>query len=262
MKIVMPIAGRGSRFKQAMSRNPEYNKPKPFIDIKGYPMIRWATGSLPFIHHRGQKIKCTLKVTDQDLIFIGLKEQEQEFGIREKLKEIYGQRIKVILISEVTRGAAETVLKARESINNNEPLLISDSDHFIDGQAIEEMIKKYPKIDGIIPVFHVPERDPKWSYSRTNRQGFVKEVAEKTPISEWANIGAYYYKRGRDFVWGAEEMIKNNELSNNEFYVAPVYNKLIQRGGKVILAYPKYVYGLGTPQDLEYFVKNTNYTLE
>jgi dTDP-glucose pyrophosphorylase len=151
------------------------------------------------------------------------------------------------------------VLLAKDYINNEESLLISDSDHFIDGNAVMTGIQTYADIDGIIPVFH--SNDPKWSFSRVNKDGYVDLVAEKQPVSEWANIGAYYFRRGKDFIQGIEEMIKNNELTNNEFYVAPVYNKLIEKGMKIKLVVPKYVYGLGTPDDLEYFIKNTHFVL-
>lgn len=261
MKIVLPIAGLGTRFKKVAHLNPAYKVPKPLIEIKGFPMVRWATGSLPFVEHPGQKVKGGLVVKPKDLIFIALQAHQIHFKIRDKLEQVYGKGLKVVFINTVTRGAAETVLKARDFIDNEEQLIVSDSDHFLDGQALQEGIRKYPEADGLIPVFRVPEKNPKWSYSRLNDGGFVDLVAEKIPISEWANIGAYYFKKGKDFVQGAEEMVRQNELTNNEFYVAPVYNKLIEKGKKIRLVYPKYVYGLGTPEDLEFFVKKTDFTL-
>lgn len=261
MKIVLPVAGLGTRFKKVSHLNPAYKVSKPLIDIKGFPMVRWATGSLPFVEHLGQKVEGHLVVKSKDLVFIALQVHQDEFGIGDSLKGVYGQDINIIFLREVTRGAAETVLKAKEFINSDEAIIISDSDHFIDGKAVMDGIREYPDADGIIPVFHVPEKETKWSYSRLSESGFVDLVAEKVPISEWANIGAYYFGKGRDFVKGIEDMIENNELSNNEFYVAPVYNKLIEKGKKIRLVYPEYVYGLGTPADLEFFVENTNYTL-
>ena len=261
MKILLPIAGRGSRFQAQADKNPEYKKPKPLIDVKGYPMVRWATGSLPFVKHPGQAVAGDLVVNAEDLIFVALKEHDINHNIGQVLKNIYGNGIKIIYLDEVTRGAAETALKAKEYINNDEPLIVSDSDHFFDGAALLQVIQDNPGIDGIIPVFSVPERDTKWSFSRLGADGYVDAVAEKQPISTWANIGGYYFGRGKDFVAIAEDTINNNELTNNEFYIAPLYNKLIARGNKVKLAYPQYVYGLGTPADLEYFIKNTDYKL-
>ena len=47
MKIVVPIAGRGSRFLNEQDQNPEYRKPKPIINIAGHEMVKWALESLP-----------------------------------------------------------------------------------------------------------------------------------------------------------------------------------------------------------------------
>lgn len=261
MKLVLPIAGRGSRFKKEAHRKPEYADPKPLILVRGYPMVRWATGSLPFVEHKGEKKDGKNIIRSSDIIFIALQEHEDQYQITERLKEFYGDGIHVVLIPDVTRGAAETALQAKPYINQDEPVIISDSDHFFDGQALAEVMEKEPDLGGIIPVFQVPEGDTKWSFSRLGENGYVDKVAEKEPISRWANIGGYYFGSGKQFVDSVESMIKNNEMVNNEFYVAPVYNKILQKGAKVQLAFPKYVYGLGTPADLEHFLANTQYTL-
>ena len=262
MKIVLPIAGRGSRFKKEAERNPEFAKPKPLISVRGYPMVRWATGSLPFVEHKGQKIDGDFVVCGNDIVFVALQEHEDQYGIVRQLKEIYGEDVCIVLIPEVTRGAAETVLYAKEFISPDEPLLISDSDHFFDGSALLKGILENPGIDGLIPVFQVPEGDVKWSFSRTGESGYVDLVAEKQPISRWANIGAYYFGRGSDFFEVALETIAKGEYTNSEFYIAPLYNKLIDKGRKVKTVFPKYVYGLGTPTDLSYFLKHTTYTID
>jgi NDP-sugar pyrophosphorylase family protein len=254
MKILMPIAGRGSRFQVRANQNIEYRKPKPLIDVKGRPMVRWATGSLPFIKHPGQTVAGELLVEPNDLIFIALQEHDAGYQIGRELKNIYGEDIEIIFLDEVTRGAAETALKAKDFINNDEPLIISDSDHFFDGVALAELLADNPGIDGAIPVFSVPASDTKWSFSRLGDDGYVDQVAEKQPISTWANVGCYYFGKGSDFVATAEEAINNQEKCNNEFYIAPLYNKIIARGGKVKLAFPEYVHGLGTPEDLEFFL--------
>ena len=261
MKIVLPIAGRGSRFKAQEDKNPEYGGPKPIINVKGYPMVRWATGSLPFIKHPDQNVDCGLVVKPEDLIFIALREHDEEYKISHVLKSFYGNGINIIFLDEVTRGAAETALAAKEFINNDEPVIISDSDHFFDGQALAQEIIDNPGVDGLIPVFKVLDGNPKWSFSRLGKDGFVDLVAEKQPISKWANIGGYYFGKGSEFIKAAQEVVDKGEYTNNEFYIAPIYNKIIQKGGKIKLAYPKYAHGLGTPEDLEYFIENTNYKL-
>ena len=241
MNIVIPIAGRGSRFLKESHRNPEYSKPKPTINIAGHLMVEWAVSSLP------------LKKEDK-LIFLVLKEHIDNSQIDETLKRTFGDNVIMVVVDKITDGAACTALLAKEHINNDEPLIITDSDHFIDGKALFKEIEKHKdNIDGMIPVFYA--NGPKWSYSSTDDEGFVIEVAEKVQISRNANIGAYYFAKGKYFVWAAEEMIEEDDKVNNEFYVAPVYNYMIRRGKRVRLARPKFVHGLGTPKDLEKFIE-------
>jgi len=241
MNIVIPIAGRGSRFLIESDRKPEYKQPKPIIKIAGHEMVKWAISSLP------------IKPNDK-LIFIVLKSHVDEYQIDKRLKDIYGESIKIVIVDKVTEGAACTAMLAKEYIDNDEPLLITDSDHYIDGDTVIREIEKYSgKIDGLIPVFYA--NNSKWSFSKTDDEGFVTEVAEKVQISRNANIGAYYFSKGRYFIFAAEEMIEENDRTNGEFFVAPVYNYLIRRGKRIRLCRPKFVHGLGTPKDVDKFLE-------
>lgn len=233
------MAGRGSRFLIEAHKNPEYGKAKPMINIGGKTMVEWALSSYP------------LKKEDR-LIFLVLKEHVEDYHIDEDLKNIFGDSIVVIVVDKVTEGAACTALLAKEYINNEQPLLITDSDHFVDGKMHFGEINKYSGIDGMIPVFYA--NNSKWSYSAVNSEGYVTEVAEKIQISRAANIGAYYFGKGRDFVWAAEEMIEENDRTNGEFYLAPIYNYMIRRGKKIRLSRPRFAHGLGTPKDVEKFL--------
>lgn len=97
---------------------------------------------------------------------------------------------------------------------------------------------------------------PKWSFAKLDNNGFVSEVAEKNPISNLASVGFYWYKHGKDFVSGAKKMIINDRRVNNEFYVCPVLNELINDGKKVKVHNVERMWSLGTPEDLVYFEEN------
>lgn len=240
MNILIPMAGRGSRFLQESHKNPEYAKPKPIINIGRHMMIQWALSSLP------------IKEEDH-LIFLVLKEHIENFHIDEVLRYAFGESITIISVDKVTEGAACTALLAKEHIDNDTPLLITDSDHYIDGDSVMAEIDKYNgKIHGMIPIFYA--NNPKWSFAKTDEQGYLVETAEKVQISRYANIGAYYFSKGRDFVWAAEEMIEENDRTNNEFYIAPIYNYLVRRGKLIRLCRPRFVHGLGTPKDVDKFI--------
>jgi hypothetical protein len=77
-------------------------------------------------------------------------------------------------------------------------------------------------------------------------------------------VGIYNFRRGKDFVKAADKMIAQNKRVNGEFYVAPVYNELIAEGGRIgvfnIGEEGQQMHGLGTPEDLESFLKLTKYS--
>lgn len=254
MKIVIPMAGKGSRFQDAAATNPEYRKPKPLINIKGKPMIVWAIDSLS-----------SFKLDPANFIFICRQDQEDEFKISKSLKDLFSNKIKIILLDHITRGAAETVLKTKEFINSDEDMIISDSDHFFDGSFLYKAVsEKDSKTQGIIPVFKPPDKDPKWSFSLVGRNNIIKAVGEKDKrlanMGALANIGGYYFTNGKVFVREVENAISENDLTGDEgkkeFYVAPIYQRLINKGMKIVAAITPAVWGLGTPKDVEHFEAN------
>lgn len=97
---------------------------------------------------------------------------------------------------------------------------------------------------------------PKWSFAKVQEiTNLVTEVAEKKPISNCATAGIYYFKKGKYFVEGARKMIEKNIRTNNEFYVCPVFNELIEDEKRVYTYHIDEMLGLGTPEDLEHYLK-------
>ena len=70
---------------------------------------------------------------------------------------------------------------------------------------------------------------------KLNDEGYVTEVAEKKPISNNATVGIYWWKKGSEYVKYAEQMIKKDIRTNNEFYVCPVFNEAIKDNKKIII---------------------------
>jgi NDP-sugar pyrophosphorylase family protein len=267
MKIIIPMAGLGSRFQKVADQNPEYRKPKPFISVKGIPMVRWATGALPFIEHPGQTAT-SLRVTPKDLIFIVLKPHNDEHDLETGLKDIYGPDITVLIQPERWNGAQKTAGMAKPYIDPEEDIVITDSDHYFDGTPLEKMILESRGTDvaGIIPVF-VPPHDgiPRWSYSLTEEGGTrIMKVGEKDrtlmEAGAYANIGAYYFSKAKYFFEASEKAIaedrKFGEPGKEEFYIAPLYQDLLDAGMHLEAAILPEVWGLGTPSDLEHFLVN------
>lgn len=235
LNIVVPMAGAGSRFAKA-----GYTDPKPLIQVEGVPMIRLVIENLrPSVEHR--------------FIFICQSTHVEAYGLREKLAAWAPGSI-VIGIDGLTEGAACTVLKARDYINSDEPLMIANSDQWCD-VAIDDYLAAMDVLDGLIMTMKAD--DPKWSYAGIDELGFVNNVVEKQVISDEATVGIYNYRRGRDFVKAADAMIAAGERVNGEFYVAPVYNTMIREGARIgvhnIGSEANGMYGLGIPADLDLF---------
>jgi HAD superfamily hydrolase (TIGR01509 family) len=236
LNILIPMAGAGSRFKEA-----GYIFPKPLIEINNKPMIQCVIDSLNL---------------EGNFIFIVQKEHQEKYNINSVLK-ILKPSCKIIELDEITEGAACTTLLAKKYINNNNPLIIANSDQFIEWDSIKSMYNfNSKKIDGSILTFEAIH--PKWSYAKVDSNNFVTEVAEKKVISRNATVGVYFWKKGNDYVKYAEQMINKNIRVNNEFYVCPVFNEAIKDKKKIIIDQVDEMHGLGTPDDLNNFLSVKN----
>ncbi|NBW85232.1 MAG: glycosyl transferase family 2, partial [Proteobacteria bacterium] len=161
----------------------------------------------------------------------------------------------IVQVDGLTEGAACTTLLAKEFINNDDPLIMTNSDQLILWDSNETLYAfNNDNVDGGIVTF--PATHPKWSFAKLGDDGYVCEVAEKKPISNHATVGIYFWKKGSDYVSSAESMISKNIRVNNEFYVCPVYNEALLQGARVKTFHIDKMWGLGTPEDLDLFLKH------
>ena len=233
LNVLIPMAGAGSRFAKA-----GYTFPKPLIEINKKPMIQFVIENLAL---------------DANFIFLVRKEHEKKYNII-SLLNVLAPHCKVIIVDKLTEGAACTTLLAKKLINNNDPLIIANSDQYMEWNSSKTLYKFISKkVDGGILTFN--SLHPKWSYAKTDNEGNVIEVAEKKVISNHATVGVYFWKKGSDYVKYAEQMIEKNIRVNNEFYVCPVFNEAIKDKKRIIIENVKEMWGLGTPEDLEIFLK-------
>lgn len=236
LNILIPMAGKGMRFKEA-----GYTFPKPLIEINGKSMIEVVVNNLkPDFEHR--------------FVFICQQEHLDRYGLKALLTLIAPGCV-VLPIRTVTEGAACTALLASDFIDNSDELVIANSDQFIDTKLGDFIsFARSQDVDGAILTF--PATHPKWSFVKTDSQGYVVEVAEKKPISNEATVGIYYFKEGKTFVHSAKEMIRKDIRVNGEFYVCPVYNEMILNSMKIkpYKIKAEKMHGLGTPEDLNIFL--------
>ena len=234
LNVLIPMAGAGSRFAQA-----GYTFPKPLIEVRGKPMIQDVVENLNI---------------EANYIFLVQKEHYDKYNLK-YLLNLIAPGCKIVQVDGITEGAACTTLLAKEYINNDAPLVMANSDQFVEWNSNECMYAfSADSIDGGILTFKATH--PKWSYAKLDEDGFVSEVAEKKVISDEATVGIYYWRHGSDYVKYAEQMIKKDIRTNGEFYTCPVFNEAIGDDKKIRVKTIDKMWGIGTPEDLNYFLDN------
>jgi HAD superfamily hydrolase (TIGR01509 family) len=232
INIVIPMSGLGSRFSTV-----GYTFPKPLIEVRNKPMIQVVTDNLNI---------------NANFIYIVQKSHYDKYNLK-YLLNLISPNCTIIQVDGLTEGAASSTLLAKDYINNDSPLVIANSDQFMEWNSngfYYSLIND--KIDGSIVTFTATHS--KWSFVKLDEDKYVTEVAEKTPISNIATTGIYGWSKGSDYVKYAEQMISKNIRVNNEFYVAVVYNEAILDGKKIKTYDIDKMWGIGDPDSLNYFL--------
>ena len=230
------MSGRGSRFTAS-----GYDKPKPLIEFFGKTMIEHVLQNL---NPNNEFTICVLR-----------DHYESDPTLFSKLKnQVF--RLNIVIVDQITQGAAETCLLAKNYINPESFLMIANCD-----QIQEEWDQKHfesylvnKDLDGCMFTFF--KDSPAYSYVEIDKNGLALRTVEKQVISEHATTGIYVWTKGIDFIWAAERMIATNVRVNNEFYVCPVYNWNIARGDRIGIYDNIKHFPIGTPEDLEYFIQS------
>lgn len=240
LNIVVPMAGAGSRFSQV-----GFEVPKPLIKVNGREMISLVIRNLtPIQPHR--------------FIFIAQRVHDEKYKVANFLKGICPSA-EVVFVDGLTRGAAETVLFAANLIDSDNPLMIANSDQLID-YPIDSYLSAFEKSNADGYIMTMKSNSNKWSYIGFDNSNNIIKVLEKQVISDEATVGIYNFASGSVFVESARLMISNGKTVNGEYYVAPVFNELIESG--LSLGYHNIgseygsMIGLGTPEDLNVFLKS------
>jgi NDP-sugar pyrophosphorylase family protein len=235
MNIVIPMAGQGSRFREA-----GYTLPKPLLPAHGKTLLQWSVDSLP-LH------------LATSLVFVGLKEHRETYDLETCIARIYAtQKPEFLWLDQTTRGQAETVHLARHLLDPDRGLMVFNIDTAFTCPRMAELLAD-DQHDGILGAFHSTE--PRFSYARLGEDGFVAEVREKVVISTHALTGLYHFASTRDFLEVAGQALRQDDREMGEFYVAPLYNQLIARGAKFRIAPCQEHWILGTPDEYEHFLK-------
>lgn len=243
LTMVFPMAGKGSRFHKLGFQQPKY-----MIEVAGKSLFELSLSSVP------------LDICKQ-VIFVGLEEHESRFKLLNFIETAMGamsRRVgtdinyQIMLLPDVTDGQAETVLKARDLMDEKDELAIYNIDTYFHSSTLREtLLNKEKKFDGVIGATVISGEDDKWSFARLNGNGFVEQTAEKLQISNYALSGFYHFTLAGDFITKAEQWICRNQRVKGEFYIAPLYNDLIEVGKQFVVDVAGKFVPLGTPEDVE-----------
>lgn len=215
LNVLIPMAGSSIFFE-----NSSYVYPKPLIEVKGKPMIQRVIDNINTIN---EDINFIFAVNAQDC---------KKFYIDNVLQLLTNNKAKIIRVDNDTAGAACTALLAIESINNGDPLIISNADQYFDC-SLDNFVKSFNEkgLDSGVVCFDSVH--PRWSYVMMDENDSVLEASEKKPISNHAIAGLFYFKHGKDFVKAAMKSITKDASVNGKYYIAPVLNEMVLDNKKI-----------------------------
>jgi capsule biosynthesis phosphatase len=153
-------------------------------------------------------------------------------------------------IDAVTGGQLETACLAENHAQPDHPVLIYNCDTYFESPTLTGLMRE-PGLDGIIPC--VSAEGEAWSFCAVDERDIVLAVREKDRISPWATVGLYFFRAARKFFALARESIAAGEKTRGEYYVAPLYEKFIRQGNRVLMDRVTFFKPMGTPEQLEEF---------
>ena len=239
IQIVIPMAGLGSRFKSE-----GYSVPKPLLPIHGQEMYKVVLANL-----FSKDVSRVVLITPREF---------ELSPLASRLTESLGIEVIVVEVDSVTKGAAMSVLLARDFLDENAPVVTANSDQYVDFDA-RGFYAKLQNQEEVGLVLTMQDSDPKWSFARVDERGKILEIREKEPISSNATVGIYGFKRASALFDAIDKMVLADDMANGEFYVAPAYFYIegFENPGVAIWdlgPVGQVMFGMGVPDDYEHFL--------
>lgn len=240
VQLVIPMAGLGSRFAKA-----GYTTLKPLIPIHGTPMISLVISNLmsPYVNH---------------VVLVCQRETMESVDLK-ALAQVGEARLTILCVDAITDGPAGTLEIARPALNMNEPLVVANSDQYVDA-SLDDFYSDLADAAYDGEILAMRDNDPKWSFARTDSAGLLLEIKEKVVISDLATVGIYGFAKAELAFTGIQKMRDAGDKTNGEYYVGPSYNYLVSLEKRVLVrdlgAVSSVMHGLGIPEDLNRFLSN------
>lgn len=212
INVLLPAMGTSTFYKDSYF-------PKPLYEINGKTMLELVVENYK-------------ELDPNQYIFVFSEEDCLKFHLDTSAK-LLSPASRVIKLRNQTAGALCTSLMAVEYINEDDSLIIANSDQIIDVDY-KKVIEHFESQGDDAGIITFPNIHPRWSYARKDEnENEIVEVAEKRPISKDAIAGFYYFKRGGDFIEAAKKaLIKQNNL-DGKYYISASINEMILMGKRV-----------------------------
>lgn len=237
--LVMPMAGRGSRFSAK-----GYKEPKPLLQIYGKPFFYWST----------QSVRKFVELSS--LGFVVLEEHVSGFHIDAEIRK-YFPEARIHVLPEVTEGAVITALKGCEDIDDQFPVVFNDCDHLFKSSEFNSFCRSGcgSDIHGILLTFS--SNEPRYSFVGKDDKGNVVRTVEKEAISSEAICGCYYFSSRDVFERESQKYIKHCEYK--EYFMSGVYNSMISDVMTVRSIPTDFHVSFGTPDEFSLALENQCY---
>ncbi|WP_439243126.1 glycosyltransferase family 2 protein [Lonepinella sp. BR2474] len=233
--ICITMAGLSSRFIKA-----GYPLPKYALPLQNRTVFEWAVSTFSHYFHYEPFL---FVIRPDDFAYSFVLEKVQQLGIVD---------YHIIRLNQDTKGQAETAYLALQQYHDDFPLTIFNIDTIRYDYIKPDFIND---CDGYLEVFE--GEGTHWSFVQPDQNQNVIRTTEKDRISNLCSDGLYFFKSQKVFCQLFEQALKNDLQVKGEFYIAPLYNLLIQQGKtvKYQTIKPHEIDFCGVPDEYEQLIK-------
>ena len=210
MKIIVPMAGRGSRL-----RPHTLTIPKPLIPIAGKPIVQRLVEDI---------VKVCGKEVDEIAFIIGDFGKEVEDNLV-KIAESLGAKGS-IYYQDKPLGTAHAILCAQESLQGN--CVVAFADTLFKADFTLDSSK-----DGIIWVSQIDDPSA-FGVVKLNEENIITDFVEKpdTFVSDLAIIGIYYFNDGEYLKNELQYLLDNEIKDKGEYQLTNALENMKNKGTK------------------------------
>jgi len=211
MKIIVPMAGRGSRL-----RPHTLTVPKPLIPVAGQPIVHRLVKDIAEIV--GEQIEEVAFILGDEAFF-----GDEVIASLKKLAEDLGAKASIYR-QDKPLGTGHAIMCAKESLSG--PTVIAYADTLIQAD-----FKLDPTADAVIWVKQVDHPEAFGVVQLNDKQEIIELVEKpKEFVSDKAVIGIYYFKEGNDLKAELQTVLDNNIINGGEYQINDGIKGMMAKG--------------------------------